>query len=105
MELTDHNRTVCSVLHDFKYSKSEYWYVRFAVDKCHKHLAIGNEDGEVYVWSLDKSDPKNITKKKLNTKNLEATVRQLSFSQDGNILIAVCDNSSVYRWDLTSLIK
>lgn len=61
-------------------------------------MAIGNIKGEIYVWSLDNEDPSKATI--LRHKDCKVPVRQTAFSPDGNILIAVTDDSKVFRWNM-----
>lgn len=100
METNDVNKHVEKILYEFNYKESEYWYVRFAVDNNYKYLAVANDNGEIFVWNLDESDPQNIRKTVLTHKKSKTIIRQIAFSSDGNTLIAVSDDSCIYRWNI-----
>lgn len=89
---------VC-VLREFQLGRCDVWFIRFQTDYPEqKVLVIGNQDGEVKLWRLGPS-----LKEKhdiLLTHHLcNSTIRMVSFSPDRQCLIAVCDDSSVFKWD------
>lgn len=100
-DLNERDKSV-TILHRFDYEDSEYWYTRFALDHDCKYLAVGTDSGKIYLWNLDKPDLM-VTRFALSRKNSKSTVRQLSFSPDGRILVGVCDNGTIWRWDNTSV--
>nr|CAB3240897.1 polycomb protein eed-like [Phallusia mammillata] len=90
------NVTVLSRL-DFQHC--DIWYMRFAIDYWHKFLAVGNQYGKTFVWELDQLDPVKSKCFTLTNIRCTTTIRQTAFSKDGDILICVCDDSTIWRWD------
>jgi len=62
----------------------------------------GNSTGTCYVWDID-NDPSGHETDRLATLHLPQcrhAIRQTAFSADGNTLVYVCDNSTIWRWDI-----
>jgi len=87
------------VLHRFEYRECEIWYMRFSLDYSQQIMALGNQVGHVFVWDLDVDDPTQTKLVKLSHNKSTAAVRQTALSKDGNILLAVSDDGSIWRWD------
>lgn len=63
-----------------------------------KYMAVGNEKGNIFLWDLQSDNPtEHIVLKhpKCNT-----IVRKISFSRDSKIVICVCEDSTVWRWNM-----
>ncbi|XP_038059691.1 polycomb protein EED-like [Patiria miniata] len=88
-----------TVLHKFEYAQCDIWFMRFSMDYAQKILALGNQVGKLYVWDLDVEDPSKARCTKLTHPKCLSAIRQTSLSRDGTVIIGVCDNSSVWRWD------
>ena len=62
-------------------------------------MALGNQVGKTYVWDLTANDPALIQNIILTHPKCTSAIRQTTFSRDGNILLWVCDDATVWRWD------
>nr|XP_002128612.1 polycomb protein eed [Ciona intestinalis] len=89
-----------TVLSRLEFQHCDIWYMRFAIDYWHKYLAVGNQYGKTFIWELDHLDPAKSKCFTLSNIRCTTTIRQTAFSKDGSILICVCDDSTIWRWDL-----
>jgi polycomb protein EED len=85
------------LLRTFDVQNAEYWFVRFALDPTQEILAAGNAQGVVYLFSIGAASAKPFRKLKVTK---ASTIRYLSFSPDGSILLAATDDGSIYRWSM-----
>ncbi len=86
-------------MHKFDYKECEIWFIRFSMDLKQQVLALGNQTGKTYVWDMGVDDPAEAKSTVLAHPKCTVAVRQTSFSPDGNVLICVCDDGSLWRWD------
>ena len=61
-----------------------------------KHVASGSWDGDIFLWSLDDSDPVKLPYP-------GAGVNAVAYSLDGQLLFAATSNGDLLRYDLRSL--
>lgn len=94
-----HNDTNVTVLHRFDYKECEIWFMRFSMDFWQRILALGNQVGKTFVWDIAVDDPTTARCTILTHPKCTSAIRQTSLSRDGNILLCVCDDGSVWRWD------
>jgi len=88
-----------TVIHKIGFKDCEIWFVRFSMDKNQKIMALGNQIGRTYVWDMDVEEPSLIKHTLLSHPKCTTAIRQTSLSRDGSILITVCDDGTVWRWD------
>jgi len=96
----EQNKT--TVIHKLEVKDCEIWFVRFSTDLEDKVLALGNTKGKIYVWDLMVSDPTSLRPFQLTHPKCNTAVRQTSLSRNGDVLIAVCDDSTIWRWERTT---
>lgn len=88
-----------TVINRFDYKECEIWFIRFAVDFWRRTIALGNQHGRTFIWDLDVSDPNQARPSVLYHTKCVTAVRQTSFSRDGDVLVCVCDDGTIWRWD------
>jgi polycomb protein EED len=89
-------------LRTFEYTHSDYWYFRFATDPMGKYLAVGTGKGQIFVWNLaEHKRPAEILSLRYPDTQL---IRCVSFSDDGQILVASTDNGVLWKWDINDTL-
>jgi len=88
-----------TVIHKIGLRDCEIWFVRFSLDAAQRVLALGNQVGRTYVWDLEVTEPAMINYSVLAHPKCTSAIRQTSLSKNGNTLICVCDDGTVWRWD------
>jgi polycomb protein EED len=85
-------------LFTFDIVDSEIWFMRMELDFQLTQLAVGSQNGKVFVFDLDTEKPVN-KRSAVGHPKCTAPVRQMAFSRDGNIMVSACDDGTVWRWD------
>ena len=83
---------------EFNINKCDVWFMRFHTDWDCTLLALGNTIGEIRVWEIGP----NPTKKHFCTliqQYCASAVRMTAFSPDSRLMVASCDDSSVWVWE------
>lgn len=94
-----HTDTNVTVLHRFEYRECNIWFMRFSMDFEQKILALGNQVGKTYVWDIDVDDPTTCRSTVLTHPKCTSPVRQTNLNRDGSILLCICDDATIWRWD------
>ncbi|KAL7557489.1 hypothetical protein ACA910_019336 [Epithemia clementina (nom. ined.)] len=87
-------------LRTFKVQESQYWFIRFGVDRQGKTLAAGNATGDIYIFKIVGSKSKlpiRVLDGKLRN---HAAVRSISFSPDDSVMVAATDSGEIWKWDV-----
>uniref|UniRef100_A0A1A9WA11 Polycomb protein esc n=1 Tax=Glossina brevipalpis TaxID=37001 RepID=A0A1A9WA11_9MUSC len=93
------NDASCTIICEFNCNACEIWFVRFDFNPWHKIIALGNQYGKVLIWELDSIDPRHAHSYTLNNIQCTSIIRKTSFSRDANVLVWVCDDATVWRWN------
>lgn len=86
------------ILREYLFSNAELWFMKFSLDAKMLRVAVGNKNGRLFLWKIDQDIERPSCS--LAHPNSKSTVRQTAFNESGSILISVCDDGSVWRWDL-----
>jgi polycomb protein EED len=78
----------------------DIWFIRFAFDFWKKTMALGNKSGKTYIYDLSVVEPSLIKTSVLVHPKCNSAIRQTALSRDGSVLICVCDDATVWRWDV-----
>lgn len=90
------------VIHQLDLRDCDIWFMRFSLDPSSRLLALGNQAGRIWVWDLETEEPRQIRGVQLSHAKCTSAVRQTSWSQDGRMLVGVCDDGTIWRWDRVS---
>jgi len=88
----------------FEVNNCPNWYVRFGTDRLQKFMAVGNQVGKIFIWDLW-GGYQNKPHHTLTHQKMLAQCRQCSFSPNGDVLIAVFDDATVWRFDYRNYAK
>lgn len=91
--------TSVSIVHRYEYSACDIWFIRFSLDYWRNYMALGNKSGKTFMWELNTADPTLTRYSTLQHPQCVSAIRQTTFSRDGDILICVCDDGTIWRWD------
>lgn len=84
-----------------KLRNCDIWYMRFSLDHLLNRLTLGNACGQTFLYDLNGTDvaTMRVESSLLLHEKCTRPIRQTAFSMDGSVLICVCDDSTIWRWD------
>ncbi|CAD7700744.1 unnamed protein product [Ostreobium quekettii] len=85
------------ILMEFHLQAADIWFIRFSLDFKYKVLACGNRAGKIYTWDMEAA-PEQL-QLKLVHKDCKSVVRQTAVSFDGSVIVASCEDGTIWRWD------
>ena len=93
------NDTHATLIHSYEIKDCDIWFIKFSLSHDLKFLALGNQLGKTYLLDFNTDDPTQVKTSILSHAKCTTVIRQTSFSRDGNILVCVCDDGTIWRWD------
>lgn len=81
-----------------KVEECELWFVRMDLDTSQRYLAVGNQNGKIFVFDLESNTP-NTNPSVITNVKCTRPIRQVAFSRNSDILIASCDDGKIFRFD------
>lgn len=94
-----------SVITRLEIKDCDIWFIRFALDFWKETLALGNKSGKTYLYDLKVAEPSQIRASVLSHPKCVSPIRQTAFSRDGSVLICVCDDATIWRWDINKEVE
>ena len=87
-----------TVLRKFELNMCDFWFVRFGLcPKTERLLAVGNRAGGLQVWDLEACEKPPSQRLPAQVRS---TIRMVSFSPDGRLLVVCDDKGNVRKWDM-----
>ena len=87
------------ILHKFEITQCDIWFMRFAIDYNQTLLAMGNQVGKIFLYNLEGDHPSMQKPQVLMNNRCNSAIRQMSFNVNAKLLVAVCDDGTIWRWD------
>ena len=86
-------------LQDYCVPECGQWFIRFATDSKCKLLAVGNCIGDLRVWVIGGAKKPTFVCNTMST----AIVRMVKFSENSEVLVAVCDDATVWKYNVKNI--
>lgn len=85
--------SVC-VLNTYRYDAGAYWFTKFCLNNDSTVMAIGGDTGSITLFDVDSG-----TKLQgIRHEGLKSIVRDVQFSNDSSILVACCEDGSLWSF-------
>eukprot|EP00041_Stephanoeca_diplocostata_P007086 m.97688 g.97688 ORF g.97688 m.97688 type:complete len:454 (+) comp16725_c0_seq1:172-1533(+) len=88
-----------TILQRFEFSHCDIWYLRFCMDRSYNVLAVGNQEGKVFLWDLKSQRVARNSRITIESRKCKTPVRQIAMNKDASVIVYVCDDGTVWRWD------
>ncbi|KAL3148904.1 hypothetical protein ABBQ32_001772 [Trebouxia sp. C0010 RCD-2024] len=92
---------------EYNMQKAKVWFIRMSLDLHCSVMACGNTLGQVFLWDMHclSDKPMAVLSRESNTKAQgksvpNITVRQTAVSHDASIVLACCEDGTIWRWDV-----
>ncbi|KAL0021903.1 hypothetical protein WJX79_001641 [Trebouxia sp. C0005] len=93
---------------EYSLEKAKVWFIRMSLDLKCSLMACGDVTGQVYLWDMHTltDEPQAVLDRELpigkglaKVSNGNVTVRQTAVSYDASIILACCEDGTIWRWD------
>ncbi|CAO2206192.1 unnamed protein product [Urochloa humidicola] len=85
------------ILQKYPVLNCENWFIKFSCDFFFNQLAIGNSEGEIFVWEAQSSPP--LLTARLYNEQCKTLIRQTAVSIDGSTILGAGEDGTIWRWD------
>ena len=87
-----------TVLRKFELDSCDFWFIRLGLcPETERLLAVGNKAGRVQIWDLEACEKPPSQRLPAQVRS---TIRMVSFSPDGRLLVVCDDKGNVCKWDM-----
>ena len=83
----------------FSQERAYIWFLRFRTDSLYRVLACGNCQGDISLWDMSAKSSKPFSILSARKKR-KGAVRWLTFSPKDDFVVAVCDDGSIWVWEI-----
>jgi polycomb protein EED len=100
----DTRRRPNSVAHlrTYPYDAGKLWYMRFGLTSDLTTMAVGCEDGRIFLFDVDSGGRGY---QELKHDKMRSTVRSVRFSSDDRFLVACCDDGTVWVFEHSAVTQ
>jgi WD40 repeat protein len=75
------------------------WFLRTQMDQQGKFLALGDIQGKINLWDFEAESVEDMKKWVVSSPKSTKTIRMVTFSANGSILLAASDDGKIFRFD------
>uniref|UniRef100_A0A7S3G3X9 Uncharacterized protein n=1 Tax=Palpitomonas bilix TaxID=652834 RepID=A0A7S3G3X9_9EUKA len=85
------------VVQEYTYKNASLWFLRFALDMSGRLLAVGNEEGKVFLFDLLSTSDKAYA---VINSQCRSVIRMVAFNADASVLVWCCSDSTVWKCEM-----